>query len=308
MSGTPLVSVVIPTFNYASYLARALDSVLAQSYRNLEVIVVDDGSTDHTAQLVQGYRERHPERVSYLYQENSGPNRARNRGVAAARGEFVALLDADDEWLPEKLELQMACALAHPEIALVGCGAYAVSPEGAIVSEDRCQPPPPRRELARHLKIRNFHFGGCSGVLIRKRCLDAVGPFDESLRGSEDRDMWLRLAEHYDFMNLAEPLFKFHFHHTNCHANYRVMLESRLRFIDKHFRAEPFAFRQRALSFAYLDAARESYKGARRLAAFRFSLQAVAHFPAKCCADDDKYQLMIKALLPGRLLAALRSR
>ena len=110
----PLVSCIVPVFNGERYLAEALDSILAQTYRPVDLIVVDDGSTDGTAQVAAGYGER----ITYLYQENSGPAAARNKGIDAAQGEFVAFLDADDVWHEEKLARQMVRFDARRELGV----------------------------------------------------------------------------------------------------------------------------------------------------------------------------------------------
>ena len=130
----PLISVVIPAWNCARYLRRALDSVLAQQYPDdrLDVIVVDDGSTDASPEIVADYAARDG-RVRLLRQSNAGPAAARNRGIAAARGELIAFLDADDRWAPGKLAAQAARFAANPSLGLVHCGVRFVNADGAEV-------------------------------------------------------------------------------------------------------------------------------------------------------------------------------
>lgn len=128
----PLVSVVIPTFNRAYCLPRTLDSVVNQTHRNLEVVIVDDGSSDGTDELVARYAKQH--RVIYHYQKNAGVTVARNQGLARATGEFIALLDSDDVWKPWKLELQLACLKHNPELGMVWTDMEALDPSGAIFS------------------------------------------------------------------------------------------------------------------------------------------------------------------------------
>ncbi len=112
----PLISAVIPTYNYGHFVTAAVRNVLAQTYRNLEVIVVDDGSKDNTRERLAPYLDR----IRYVYQENQGPSAARNTGIRSATGEWVALLDSDDLWHPRKLELQVKYLQAHPEVGLLG--------------------------------------------------------------------------------------------------------------------------------------------------------------------------------------------
>jgi glycosyltransferase involved in cell wall biosynthesis len=130
---SPLVSVIIPTYNRAYCLPRTLDSVLAQSYPNYEVIVVDDGSTDGTQEVVRSYG--HDSRIKYVFQEHKGVTTARNQGFAKLQGDYVALLDSDDVWMPWKLELQLACFRQCPEVGMVWTNMQAVDPEGNVVSE-----------------------------------------------------------------------------------------------------------------------------------------------------------------------------
>lgn len=129
----PLVSVIIPTFNRAYCIARAIDSALTQTYHDIEVVVVDDGSTDNTSELMHSLYAK-DKRVVYIPQANTGVAGARNTGLAAARGEFLALLDSDDIWLPWKLELQMACLQRFPEIGMVWSDMEAIDPDGQVFS------------------------------------------------------------------------------------------------------------------------------------------------------------------------------
>jgi GT2 family glycosyltransferase len=129
----PLVSVIIPTYNRAYCLSRALDSILAQTYANFEVIVIDDGSTDGTGDLVaRSYG--HDYRIKYFHQQNRGVTAARNHGFARARGDYIALLDSDDVWMPWKLKLQLACFRQCPEVGMVWTDMQAIGPRGEVVS------------------------------------------------------------------------------------------------------------------------------------------------------------------------------
>jgi GT2 family glycosyltransferase len=132
--GSPLVSIVVPTFNRAYCLPRTIDSILTQTHRNIEVIVVDDGSTDRTRDVVASLCAR-DSRVRYQYQGNQGANAARNQGIRLSRGGYVALLDSDDTWLPWKLQLQVACLERFPEVGMVWTDMEAVGADGAAVAK-----------------------------------------------------------------------------------------------------------------------------------------------------------------------------
>jgi len=211
----PVVSVVIPTYNYGRYLGQAIDSALIQASGDLtlEVIVVDDGSTDDTAGVV----ERFGSAVRYERQENRGPSAARNRGIAEARGDFVAFLDADDHWLPGKLALQLRELSVRADTAGVHSAFIVQLPSGETGRVGRYW-----RQPGHHPTFRDLLRGNSinmSTVLIRRETLASVGPFDESLRTAEDWDLWLRLflaghRLHY----MATPLALTRHHTENCHV------------------------------------------------------------------------------------------
>ena len=126
-----LVSVVIPNYNYARFLPEAIDSVLAQTYGQIEIIVVDDGSTDDSREILDGYGDR----VTVIFQQNAGVSAARNNGVSRSRGEYLAFLDADDAWLPAKIERQIAAFRGDEEIGLVHVGMVEIDGSGNSLSE-----------------------------------------------------------------------------------------------------------------------------------------------------------------------------
>jgi glycosyltransferase involved in cell wall biosynthesis len=185
-SRTPGVSVVIPTCNRAWCLGEALDSVLAQDFRDFELIVVDDGSTDGTAGLLAGYGDR----IRVVSQENRGVSAARNAGIAAARGGLIAFLDSDDLWLPGKLAAQVAFFAAHP-------AALICQTEELWVRNGR-RVNPGRRHRKRGGLIFEPSLELClvspSAVMARRELFAAVGLFDEALAACEDYDLWLRVA------------------------------------------------------------------------------------------------------------------
>jgi glycosyltransferase involved in cell wall biosynthesis len=194
---TPRISVVIPAYNAAPYIGAAIDSILNQTYKDLEIIVVDDGSVDNTAAVLRAYDGK----IRYVLQKNGGASSARNNGIRIARGELIAFLDADDTWLPEKLELQTRFLSAHTEAALV-FGDLELVVDGQVVE-------PSYLALKKHawwstqegvlvkdafarLLVENVV--STSTTMISSRALQQVGPFDEDLPTAEDLDLWLRIA------------------------------------------------------------------------------------------------------------------
>jgi glycosyltransferase involved in cell wall biosynthesis len=203
-----LITAVIPTYNYGRFVTQAVESALAQTYGPVEVIVVDDGSSDDTREQLGPYADR----VRYIYQDNQSVAAARNTGIQAARGDLIAFLDADDLWHPHKLELQMCYLADHPSVRLLAVDRL---PVGAANW-------PSLNGLA-HLKARMItveelvlqpHFAP-SGVLVRKECFDTVGFFDSSLRNAEDYDMWIRIACRFPVVKLDVPLWWYRVHGAN---------------------------------------------------------------------------------------------
>ena len=207
----PIVSIVIPAYDSANQLPEALDSVFKQTYQDFEIIVVDDGSTDDTRELLETYKNR----IIYLYQENGGPSKARNTGIRAAKGRYVAFLDADDHWLPPKLEQQIKLIESDPRLGLVFSDAKYFDGEppmdGSYWKQRGCYD----EMIAESRMIRNafgklmkINFIMPSTALVKKECFDKSGLFDESLRYVEDKDMWLRISRHYSMACIPYPLVK----------------------------------------------------------------------------------------------------
>jgi glycosyltransferase involved in cell wall biosynthesis len=210
----PLVSVILPCFNTRDYIAEAIDSVLSQDYPNKELIVVDDGSTDGTLDVVRGYGDR----IRLLQCERGGPAAARNAGIAAARGEYLAFNDSDDVWLPGRLTAQVADLEAHPDIAanyvdiiwwFRGEDGDFHAPELAQASRDEYGQPLVQidQDQSGWLYHRLLFDSVMSTitVLLRKSLIDQIGPFDETLKRGEDYDMWLRASRVTQIHKLAYP-------------------------------------------------------------------------------------------------------
>jgi glycosyltransferase involved in cell wall biosynthesis len=193
------VSVVIPTYNSGPFVTQAINSVLAQSVPPVEVIVVDDGSTDDTPERLEPYRPR----LRYVRQANQGVSAARNRGVREAKAEFVAFLDADDVWHPRKLEFQTAVFARRPDLGLLATDSFdwpaRSFPEAAGADPLSVEVVPWER-----LVVRNYL--AASSVVARRALLERAGPFDLDLQGPEDRDLWLRVAELAPVAKLRLPL------------------------------------------------------------------------------------------------------
>jgi len=264
-----LVSVVIPTYNYARFLGEAVESALGQTHPSVEVIVVDDGSTDETQDVLRRFGKA----IINVRKVNQGLSAARNTGIVHARGAFIAFLDSDDIWLPEKLTRQLALFDGAPTVGLVGSNGFLIRQNGEILDTVRYEAVISRPKLLRKLLMGNCISGG-SAACIRRECLGKVGGFDESLRSAEDWDMWLRIVSHYDVRFASEPLVKIRMTENSMSsaANNDKMISSEMVVLDKFFaeagRACGTYARRKAYAHRYLLAARASM-GANDLASAR---------------------------------------
>lgn len=247
--GYELVSVVIPTYNYGHFVTEAVDSVLAQTYQNFEIIVVDDGSRDDTRQRLAKYGDR----IRYIYQENQGLPAARNTAILAAKGTLVALLDSDDLWHPRKLEVQMAYLGRHPEVGMLASHHVSDLRDGWPEVDAAAQEAEP--VTLNDLFIRS-RFGSC-GVVVRKECFAQVGLFDTELRSAEDRDMWIRIARRFAIVKQRAALWLYREHGASMSNAVLRMEQYELRVLRKAFRAgpPPLSVKMRALSHAAFGAA-----------------------------------------------------
>jgi len=204
----PKVTVIIPTYNCARYIGEAVDSVLAQTYPVHEILVVDDGSTDNTRDVLSKYREP----VRYIPQKNAGPPAARNNGILQATGDYIAFLDSDDLWLPHKLQAQMECFQQHPEYGMVYCDMKTFDDTGILEESVK---------ITRHL---TYYTGDIfpqlfaetifqtSALVVRRTCFDKVGLLDTTLPMGDDYEIFLRLARYYHVGCVDEPLILYRQH------------------------------------------------------------------------------------------------
>ncbi len=210
----PAISVVIPTYNRAHLLPRAIQSVLSQGFAEFELIVVDDNSTDDTPQVIETFSDP---RLIYMRQaRNGGAAAARNMGIRRARGQYVAFLDDDDEYLPPFLaETHRAFSLAPPSVGLSWCGIRSVemTPTGEKNRGERLwQPAYASREQAYLAFLHSRRIGTNCGVTVRRACFETVGLFDEALPKAEDTDFLTRLVRQFDFVVIPRMLVKVHRH------------------------------------------------------------------------------------------------
>jgi glycosyltransferase involved in cell wall biosynthesis len=239
----PEVSVIIPAYNSARFLAESIPTVLQQTFADFELLVVDDGSTDDTRQVVASFEC--DARVRYVHQQNRGGAAARNTGIAHCTGKYIAFLDADDLWAPEKLQKQVAVFQESTQVEAVHTAAYLVQLDGEQREVSRRilrRPAFLEQTLYEELLYRMVIIGSASSVMVRRPVLQQVGPFHEQTLAS-DRDMWQRIAEHYDFHYVDEPLVCIRKHQSNMSNDWEKIAESQIRYFHKLTREIPPQYR-----------------------------------------------------------------
>ena len=286
MTNAPAISVIIATYNRAHLIAETLESVLAQTYRDFEIIVVDDGSTDNTREVVARYQTR----VRYIYQKNRGPSAARNRGVREARGAWISIQDSDDLSEANHLAVLHAYAEAHPNVGMIFAnGAYLGGPEH---KRDTIIPVSKSRSLARdgvELKdIFDKSLVRLQAALISKSAYEAVGGHDESLRICMDLDLSFRLLMNSSIAYIDEVVFSYRKHDGNIGRNEELRLTENIRVIEKLLNDHPRAKnllggRQIAarLAYRYYRLAKSRWKRRQRADARQALLRAIALCPVK---------------------------
>src|SRR3954453_3216755 len=275
----PLVSVVIPVYNGERFAAEAVDSVLRQTFRDFEIIVVRDGSTDGTAAILAGGGAS----IRVHRQAKGGVASARNAGVARARGAFIAFLDADDVWLADKLMRQMPL-FERAGVALVYSGVRVVDSELRPLRE--VAPPPPERALINTLCVDPVHLPLTMTGVVRRVAFEEIGGFDERVSTSADADFICRISLHHRLDCIAEPLALYRQHGTQMHLNVdameRDMTLLHAKFFEDPAAAEYAKLRGRAAASLYYTLAL-GYAHRRRIAealrcaatAFRWSTRRV---------------------------------
>lgn len=228
-----LITVIIPTYNRVDFIEECINSVLTQTYSNLELLIIDDGSTDNTKNIVENIIEtsRDP-RIKYIYQENKGVAEARNTGIKNANGNLVAFLDSDDYWTKEKLEKQIKLIKTN-DSDLVHTGFY-IKDLNTITKSNLIKHNFDKRGL--HFQLLKGNFICTSSILIKKECLDKVGFFDKTFSPCEDYDMWLRLSEKkYIFDYIEENLLYYReYSSDNISKNIKNLEKANILILDEH--------------------------------------------------------------------------
>lgn len=290
-----LVSVIIPTYNRARFLKVAIESALAQTHKDLEIIVVDDGSTDNTAELLRPYFLK----ITYIRQNSAGPAAARNRALGIARGDYIAFLDSDDIWHPEKIEHQLEAFMQNPAIGACHTNADLIDENEnivAILAEDEGY-------IQSGMVLKAILMWRCriflSSLMVTRECLRQAGDFDVSLRTGEDWHFIVRCARRYPFGYLTEKLLLRRAHPASLTSNAYASDENNTTFLSLRKALDILpeidgptrrrAFEIRYYHYGYINFRRRNYPLARRF--FRLALG--------CSASNlHTYAFMLLSLFP----------
>jgi glycosyltransferase involved in cell wall biosynthesis len=241
ISNSPLVSVIIPAYNAEAFIQATLDSVLAQTYSNIEVLVVNDGSSDRTVEIVERVMQHDP-RVKLLQQANAGVAAARNLAIQSAQGDYIAPIDADDIWFPQNLEKQVTCLMQSDEsVGLVYSWSLDIDEQGRLTGGFYNSTL--EGEVFTRL-VGKYFLGNASCSLIRRSCLEKVGGYKpefkaQNAQGCEDWDLNLRIAQHYQFRVVPEYLVGYRQFGSSMSCNYSAMAKSHELIIKEIYQQDP---------------------------------------------------------------------
>ena len=246
-SKDPLVSIILPTYNRANVIKGAIKSVLNQTYKNLELIIIDDGSTDETEDIIKGMKDK---RIRYFkYVQNRGVSYARNKGILLAKGSLIAFQDSDDIWLKDKLERQIQIMInTTPDVGVVYTGFWQIYDANRIYI--------PSKEIKSRegyiLKnLINGNFVGTPTMLVKRDCFNRVGLFDESLPRLNDWELCIRLAQHYKFLLIDEPLVIAHISKDSISRDDKKLITALDIILNKHY--DLFSKDKRSLGHFYIN-------------------------------------------------------
>lgn len=232
----PKVSVIIPTYNTAKYINFAIESVLNQTYTDYEIIVVDDGSTDNTKEVLKRYWGK----IRYFYQQNQGVSYARNLAINHAKGRYIALLDSDDEWLPDRLSEGVSILDNRKEVGLVHSDYTVITEDGNILQQYNINNKKNLKyvsgDISKYILFRKAHIN-CLTVIFRKSCIESVGNFDINLSklGAEDRDLWYRISRVYKIYYINKSLALCRARPNSMSSNTKNMMKARCYIINKYY-------------------------------------------------------------------------
>lgn len=274
------VGVIIPAFNAARYLPFALESVVAQTFDDWQILLVDDGSTDNTVEVIAPFLNRFGSKIKYIKQDNRGLPAARNTAIRASTAEYLALLDADDVWLPNRLADSVEAFTGRPQVGLAYGLVTGIDPEGRLMDTFVGNQRKAEGHIASQIYMRKVELP-CPTMTFRRRCIDEVGMFDETMRATEDRDLWLRIALRYEVAFVPKVLAYYRLSPNSMSTDPQRMLQAQLQFINKNYGSKGCGLisRQIAWARAYKQRAEAFHRQNRPWAALMSSLRALLLYP-----------------------------
>jgi len=269
------VSIIIPTYNCARLIGRAIESVLNQTYRDFELIIVDDSSTDNTDKIVKKFQEQ-DKRVKYIrHDKNKGGSAARNTGIKVARGEYIAFQDSDDEWLPEKLKKQMEVFKnTSSKVGIIYTGFWRIKDnEKTYIPQSWVK----QKDGNIYFELLKGNFVGTPTILIKKKCFKKVGIFDENLPRLQDWELVIRLSKYYNFKCIDEPLLVSYYTSDSISANNDALIKAIELIITKHF--ADFSNHKKILSKHYFGLGIILYLDGDLINGRRYFIKAIKKYP-----------------------------
>jgi glycosyltransferase involved in cell wall biosynthesis len=282
----PKVAVIIPTYNRAEFLHSAITSVLRQTFQDLEIIVVDDASEDNTLNVVNGFGDK---RIRSVHHEiRKGEAAARNSGIMNSNAEYIAFLDDDDEWLPEKLQLQVdLLEKSPPEVGVVYAGFTTIDRKtGRILGEGI---PSKRGDIYKDMVVGNV-VGTPSTVLLRRQCFEQVGSFDKKIAYNIDYDMWIRISKEFWFECIEKPLVRYYVHERQVSNNLGDRIRGQETLLEKY--EQFFALDKEAYGEQYAHLGSLCWENENVRKAARAFLKAAIAYPWKL----EYYSYLIRCL------------
>ena len=294
---TPKVSVIIPVYNGEKYVSDAIESVLNQTYKNIEVIIVDDGSTDNTFEKIKPYLSK----IKYIYQENAGLCRTRNKGILNSTGELIAFLDHDDIWLSEKTEKQVNYLLANPQYKFIHCSVKYINYQGEIIKPSGYWGKLKLNGEVKNIKEIFMHYAMLpSTMMVKRQLLDEVGLWNHTFSHCEGYDLCLRIAREYYLGYINEALVLYRLHDSNASKDVIGFDLNRINIIETFLEKYPDVHKiihKRNITYRlfnlYLDMAKTFLWTGNYTEAKKFFWKAYKKYPAdlKCLKEFLWYSL-----------------
>lgn len=287
MQDHPLVSIITPTYNRADFLKQTIESVLAQSYKNIEHVIIDDGSTDNTKALIEKYLDTG--KVRYFYQDNSGQSVARNKGLKEAEGDFVCFLDSDDYFLPKKVEQQIQAFQNNPTVDLAYGDYIFVDANGSTLNEENMTRY--SGNITRELLKDNCV--SMNTTMVRKSAIKAIGGFCEHIKVADDYDLWLRLSAQSNFLYIPSALSAYRLMDNQISSNKKARFESNEEIITRFIKEHPSLLSQQE----QIETFNRLYVRAARHFSGQKELQLSSHYLIKAFQEDFFAKRNWRALL-----------